>query len=110
MQDSFEIRLGRTERRGNEFEQKMVDVLLSIDLVELSAKSKISTAILVAGDSDFVLAVKKAEENGIRVILFCSDRRNEYHQYLWEEADRRIAIDDKFMSECKYVSAGQLSS
>ena len=101
-QDNLQIRLGRTEKRGNEFEQKMVDVLLSIDIVELSAKARIETAILVAGDSDFVPAVKKAKDNGIRVILFCSMNRNQYHQYLWNEVDRRIHIDDDFMKECSY--------
>ena len=101
-QDNFEIKLGRTEKRGDEFEQKMVDVLLSIDLVELSAKGNIDTAILVAGDSDFVPAVKKAKYNGARVILCCSSNKNEYHQNLWNEADRRIYMDQQFMSECSY--------
>jgi len=49
-QNSLEIKLGRVEKRywdGNiGYEQKMVDVLLSIDLVQLSAKSLIDTAIL----------------------------------------------------------------
>lgn len=99
-QDNFELKLGRTEKRGNEFEQKMVDVLLSIDLVELSAKQRIGKAILVAGDSDLVPAVKKAKDNGVRVILCCSADKREYHTHLWNEADRRIPIDSKFMEEC----------
>lgn len=101
-QDNFEIKLGRVERRGAEFEQKMVDVLLSIDLVELSAKAKINTAILIAGDSDFVPALKKAKDNGVKAILFCSSNKNEYHQHLWNEADKRIFIDKKVINDCKY--------
>jgi len=100
-QDSFEIKLGKTEKRGdNQYSQKMVDVLLSIDLVDLSAKSKIKTAILMAGDSDFVPAVKKAKDNGIRVILCCSDKKNQYHMSLWKEADKRICVDDTVMKNC----------
>ncbi len=99
-QDNFEIKLGRTEKRGTEFEQKMVDVLLSIDLVELSARSKISTAILVAGDSDFVPAIKKAKYNGVRTILVCSANKWEYHNNLWNEVDRRLTMDQQFMKEC----------
>lgn len=100
-QDSFEIKLGRTERRNNNtYEQKMVDVLLSIDLVELSAKSKIDSAILIAGDSDFVPAIKKAKDNGVRVFLCCSSNRNEYHINLWNEADKRILIDKQIMKDC----------
>lgn len=101
-QDNFEIKLGRTEKRGTDFEQKMVDVLLSIDLVELSAGSKISTAILVAGDSDFVPAVKKAKYNGVRTILVCSANKWEYHDNLWNEVDRRRTMDKKFMKECSF--------
>jgi uncharacterized LabA/DUF88 family protein len=100
-QDSFEIKLGRLEKRGNDFEQKMVDVLLSIDLVELSAKSKIETAILVAGDSDFVPAVQKAKDNGVRVILCCSADKKEYHAHLWNHADKRIPLDESFMQHCE---------
>lgn len=99
-QDSLEVRLGRTEKRDKGYKQKMVDVLLSIDLVELSAQSKIDTAILVAGDSDFVPAIKKAKNNGTRVILFCSEEKNEYHISLWKEADRRVFITKNMMQEC----------
>ena len=96
-QDSLEVRLGRTEKRDKDFKQKMVDVLLSIDLVELSAKSKINTAILIAGDSDFVPAIQKAKNNSAKVILFCSENKNEYHLNLWNEADRRVFITKKMM-------------
>jgi uncharacterized LabA/DUF88 family protein len=102
-QDNFEIKLGRLEKRGGEFKQKMVDVHLSIDLVELSAKSKIETAILIAGDSDFVPAVRRAKYNGVRVILCCSFDRSQYHQNLWDEADRRIPINVDCMRECAPV-------
>lgn len=63
----FEVRLGRLARRGPDkhnqyhFEQKMVDVLLSIDLVALSTKGRITDVILVAGDSDFVPAIEVAK-------------------------------------------------
>jgi len=101
-QDNFEIKLGRTEKRGTEFEQKMVDVLLSIDLVELSARSQIDTAILVAGDSDFVPAVKKAKYNGVRIVLVCSADKRAYHNNLWNEVDRRLGMDQQFMKECSF--------
>ncbi|MGA2936203.1 MAG: NYN domain-containing protein [Syntrophobacteraceae bacterium] len=99
-QESIEIRYGRLEKRGDSFSQKMVDVLLSIDLVELSAKARIKTAILVAGDSDFVPAVKKAKDNGVKVILVCSNKKNEYHQNLWKAADKRYLLSEERMAEC----------
>ena len=80
----------------------MVDVHLSIDLVDLSATGKIDTAILVAGDSDFAPAVKKAKNSGVRVILCCASNPNEYHRELWNVADRRVLMDQQFMQKCCY--------
>ena len=93
-QDNFEIKLGRTEKRGNDFEQKMVDVLLSIDLVELSAKGNIATAILVAGDSDFIPAVAAAKESGATVSIWYGEE-NSIHDDLFSLADITNKIDFK---------------
>src|ERR1700722_18461441 len=60
----FEVREGRCarswDRAGNtwRFEQKRVDVLFSVDLVNLASKGKIERAILLTGDSDFLPAVE----------------------------------------------------
>ena len=56
--------------------------LLTQGPMELSSKSKIDTAILIAGDSDFVPALRKAKGNAVRVLLFHSSERNEYHKEL----------------------------
>jgi uncharacterized LabA/DUF88 family protein len=89
----YEVRLGRLSRRktdqGYKYEQKMVDALLSIDIVKLSAKGKIKYAILVAGDGDFVPAIKVAKEESVVVCLFHGPT---YHRELWEVADERRRI------------------
>ena len=51
------------------YEQKGIDVLLGTDLTKLSAKQSISTAVLIAGDHDFVAPVKSAKEEGVLVRL-----------------------------------------
>jgi len=56
----FETRLGRLARRDSGFEQKGVDVLLSVDLVRMSWSRQIDSAVLLTGDSDFVPAVQAA--------------------------------------------------
>ena len=64
----LEVRLGTLRRTGNPqqpYEQKGVDVLLSIDLVELSATGTIDQAILLTGDSDFVLTTSAVSINHI---------------------------------------------
>jgi uncharacterized LabA/DUF88 family protein len=91
----FEVRLGRLARRGPDtngrysFEQKMVDVLMSVDLVHLTAKGHVSDVAIVAGDSDFVPAVKTAKEEGVSIWLFHRERP---HNDLWTVADERIRI------------------
>jgi len=100
----FQVRLGRLARRGPDetgayrYEQKLVDVLLSVDLVQLSATHQITHAVLVAGDSDFCPAVEVAKNNGVSIWLLHGDRP---HQDLWNLADERIRLDNKFVSSIK---------
>lgn len=92
----FSVRLGRLESRGHEpdgrpkFEQKRVDILLGVDLVQLAAKGQIQQAILLAGDSDFIPAVTVAKAEGVLVRLF---HGSNCHSDLWQEVDERIKID-----------------
>ena len=91
----YTVKLGRLamrfDRRGNRrFEQKQVDILLGVDLVQLAAKQNIQEAILVAGDSDFIPAIVAAKAEGVLVKLFHGANP---HNELWREADERIRID-----------------
>lgn len=99
----FEVRLGRLDKRGPEdFVQKMVDTLLSIDLVYLSSKGKITHAAIVAGDGDFVPAIRVAKNEGVVVWLFHGDSK---HYELWQIADERIRIDHSLMKSTKFVKS-----
>ena len=77
----YSVRLGQLAFRGNRddgrpiFEQKRVDILLGVDMVQLSAKGHIFEAILVAGDSDFIPAVIAAKSEGVLVRLVHGDRK-----------------------------------
>lgn len=92
----FEVKLGRLERRGPDqrgrysFEQKRVDVLLSVDLVQLSATRQITHAALIAGDSDFCPAIEVAKRNGVSIWLFHGKTP---HRDLHRMADQRVFID-----------------
>jgi uncharacterized LabA/DUF88 family protein len=66
----FEVRLGRLRRIGREYEQKRVDVMLSVDLVRLSWAQQIRKAVLVTGDSDYVPAIQAAKDAGVLVVLY----------------------------------------
>lgn len=72
--DRWQVRLGKLERRWEGkheyFEQKRVDVMLSVDLVRHAAAGHIQHAVLLAGDSDFIPAVAAAKESGVTVSLW----------------------------------------
>ncbi len=95
----FEVRLGKLAKRGSSFEQKRVDVLLSVDLVRMSWDHQIQRAILVSGDSDFVPAVQAAKEAGVLVHLYYSDRS--YHYELYDACDERTLITKDLIDQCR---------
>ncbi len=91
----FAVRLGRLEHRGLRpdgspiFEQKRVDILLGVDLTQLSAKGQIQQAILLAGDSDFIPAIEVAKNEGVLVTLYHGANP---HSELWQQVDERHRI------------------
>ncbi len=97
----FEVRLGRLEFRGNDanghpiFEQKRVDILLGVDMVQLSAKGHIGQAVLLAGDSDFIPAIAVAKAEGVLVRLF---HGSSCHSELRRAVDERVKLDDALMN------------
>ncbi|NRA64738.1 MAG: NYN domain-containing protein [Pseudobacteriovorax sp.] len=100
--DRWSMRLGKLEKRWDGkkeyFEQKRVDVLLSVDFVRHAAAGHIQHAVLVAGDSDFVPAVEAAKEHGVTVSLWCGKYKtvhkdlisvcDEVHSFQWNEFPR----------------------
>ncbi len=107
----WQFRLGKLERRmdnGKEyFEQKRVDVFLSIDMVKHAAAGHIHHAILVAGDSDFIPAVAATKEAGVTVTLWCGDSRR-VHQDLVQICDENYMFDwKKFPLKLKKSSGNQ---
>jgi len=95
----FEVRLGRLSKRSCPrcgevfFQQKRADLMLGVDLVNLSARTQIGTAVLVAGDSDFLPAVEAAKDSGVLIRLVHGGPANRPHQDLFATADERLLID-----------------
>ena len=96
----YNVRLGRLAFRGVDatgkprFEQKRVDILLGVDMVQLAARRTIQEAILLAGDSDLIPAVAAAKSEGVVIRLFHGQRP---HNDLWQEADERTRITQDFV-------------
>ncbi|MCK4960092.1 MAG: NYN domain-containing protein [Planctomycetes bacterium] len=95
----FEVRLGRLNRRrtGSEtrYEQKMVDVLLTIDLVKLSVEKVIQRAVIITNDADFVPAIKVARDAGVIVKLYRGVK--DHNAALMEACDEWAYIDKKLV-------------
>jgi len=102
---SLEVRLGRLAFRGISsesgepiFEQKRVDVQLAVGLLTLAFSGQIATAVVVAGDSDFIPAFEAAKNQGVRIALF-HGRRNPAHRELVNAADQAVEFDQLFIGE-----------
>ena len=102
----FELRLGALARRedstGNvTFEQKLIDVMLAVDLVQLASRGQISEAVILAGDSDFIPAVTAAKAQGVLVRVY---HGRAPHRALVQVADECQRIDSTFMSCIRRVA------
>ena len=94
----FDVRLGRLQKIGNDFKQKGVDVLFSIDLTSYANKGRMDKAILVTGDSDFVPAVTAAKHAIVVVILYYSRGPGVYaHDKLLEAVDEKYEITQELI-------------
>lgn len=103
----FQVRLGDLAHRGNDqsgnpiFVQKAVDVMLAVDMIQLSATRQISHAILVSGDSDFVPAVEATKQNGVIVTLWHgpATHGSGVHQRLMDICDERFEINSELLDD-----------
>lgn len=71
----FNGTLALSDIQKNDFrftvQQKGVDMRIGLDIASLAYKKQVDQIILIAGDSDFIPAVKHARREGIDVILDC---------------------------------------
>lgn len=105
LQSRFQVKLGRLARRVDHngeirFEQKMVDILLAVDLVQLSVGHQIQRAVLLAKDSDFVPAIQIARNAGTVVELYYHIPPRP-HTELMNACDDRILIDSDLIDKVK---------
>ncbi len=101
----FQVRLGRLARRHlsdgtTQYEQKMVDILLAVDLVQLSVQHQIQRAVLLANDSDFVPAIQIARDAGTIVELYYSVPPRP-HDQLMSACDECVLIDQAIIKKIR---------
>ena len=98
----MELRLGRLVYNNwpnNPPYEKGVDVQLATDMITHSFRGNYDTAVLVAGDNDFVGALQALKDNGknVEVALFGKERTS---MYLRNVADRVVTIDGRLLKGC----------
>ena len=94
-----QFRGGTMNSRG---QQKGVDTLLVIDLIELSTNQAISDAIVIASDGDFAAGIELAQRRGVRVaVLGVEDTSTSlrHHQSIevLDRADRAGVADSSLV-------------
>lgn len=104
----WEVKEGRLAYKGHNergepiFEQKMIDVMLAVDLVNLAFKRAISHAAIITGDSDFIPAIQIAKDEGVAIQLIHGPRSS-FHDKLWDEVDERRKITYGILKQCKLI-------
>jgi len=106
-----EVRLGEVQRKEIKcnkgpnhikFQQKLVDVQLSVDMVRLAWGNFVDKIILVSGDRDFLPAVHAAKDTGVIIKLVYAKEPYAYvHTNLLMASDERQIIDQHLLKKCK---------
>jgi uncharacterized LabA/DUF88 family protein len=84
-----------------EYVQKLVDVLLSVEMVRLAWSGQVKLIVLIAGDSDFVPAIEAAKDAGVLVKMVHAHRAGLYvHTEMMMVSDERMDVDRDFIERC----------
>lgn len=91
------IRFGKLVKRDeNVYVQKQVDMLLGIDMVEISFKKFVDKVVLIGYDSDMAPALKIARMNGIQTeIIVFSDLNKHIEKSLYKHCDFAKEVEIK---------------
>ena len=100
--NDIKLRLGMVNSRG---QQKGVDSLIVIDLVELARNRAVTDAIIIAGDEDIRIGVQLAQNFGVRVHLVgIKPALGSQSPDLVAEADNHIEWDEAIVSKILHLN------
>jgi uncharacterized LabA/DUF88 family protein len=90
----------RTDRYGQRYHvEKETDVNLAVDMVVGAYEERYDVAMLVAGDTDYVRAVRAVQARGKRVV-WCHLPAQQHTDQLSQLCDERYELDEKFLRTC----------
>ncbi len=94
----FEVKYGELQLINGVYKQKKIDVLISLDIADKCFEKQIQHAVIIAGDSDFVPAIKKAKDYGVIVHLFA--HKDSVNKEMLEEIDEFHNLNMEFIKDC----------
>ncbi len=91
------VREGRLQKINNNFQQKGVDTLMTMDLTRIPRKEKVEDIIIISSDTDFVPIIEDLKEDKINVILaYFTDKKRKssfsLSNHLWKSCKDKILI------------------
>ena len=91
------VKEGRCQKIDNDFQQKGVDTLITMDLLRIPKKTGIKNIIVLTSDTDFVPIIKDLKQEGIETILaYFTDKRRKsafsLSNHLWKACNQKILI------------------
>lgn len=101
----IELVLGRHEPRydsmtGRRYHvEKETDVNLAVDMVVGAFEDRYDVAMLVAGDTDYVRAVRAVQERGKRLV-WCHLPAQKHTDHLAQISDVMLELDEKLLRTC----------
>ena len=88
-------------------QQKGVDTLLVLDIVELAANQAISDAMIITGDADFAAGIELAQSRGVRIAVLGVPDNSGRHNQSPEVLDRadRVGLANRYLftRHCQYT-------
>jgi len=96
----FEISFGELQYIKGTYKQKKVDVLMSLDIADKCFENQITHAVIVAGDSDFIPAIKRAKGYGAIVHLVA--HKESVNNEILQETDEIHNLNVKFINDCLF--------
>jgi uncharacterized LabA/DUF88 family protein len=90
----------RTDRHGERYHvEKETDVNLAVDMVVGAYEDRFDVAMLVAGDTDYVRAIRAVQARGKRVV-WCHLPAQKHTHHLAQLCDERRELDERFLRTC----------
>ncbi len=90
----------RTDRYGQRYHvEKETDVNLAVDMVVGAYEERFDVAMLVAGDTDYVRAIRAVQARG-KPVVWCHLPAQKHTNPLTRLCEQRCELDEKFLRTC----------